>query len=132
MLPLDVGEVVDIDMPLDSLRFQAPGEVVWIRGSDDNEEQPVGMAVQFLNLNPNQKKLIHREISNHTRAGGQLKVGAPPKTVGRTDTSASQTSRSAKSRLTPTRKPTSGSPGKWWLITLAAVVVAAVLLALFI
>ena len=132
MLPLDVGEVVDIDMPLDSLRFQAPAEVVWNRGSQDSDDEPVGMALQFLNLNPHQKKLIHREISNHTRVGGQLKVGKPPPNGGRPAASASTGSRSTGSRRATGRKPSSGSPSWWWLVAGAAVVVTALIVVLLI
>lgn len=134
MLPLDVGDVVDIDMPLDSLRFQAPAEVVWIRGSHEGEDEPVGMAIQFLNLNQHQKKLIHREISNHTRAGGELKVGRPPPTDGRSTASVSTGSRTS-SRRASGRKPSSGSAARWWLVAVAvvaAVVVTALLVVLLI
>lgn len=130
MLPLEVGEVVDIDMPLDSLRFQAPAKVVWVRGSDESEDAPVGMALQFVNLNPNQKKLIHRAISNHTRGGGQLKVGSPPTNDQKLDTSASSARRVSGSRSLPVGEPGLKSSGRWWLIAAVVVVVAAVLFAL--
>jgi len=130
MMPLNVGQVVVLDMPLDSIRCQATAEVVWIRGSDEGEDNPVGMALKFINLNPNQKKLIHREITNHTRAGGQLKVGSPP-AAGRTlEESASSARRPAGSQPSPIWKQALEPPGRWWLLAGAAVVATAVLLML--
>ena len=130
MLPLNVGTVVDLDMPLDSIRFQATAEVVWVRGTDEGEDKPVGMALKFINLNPNQKKLIHREISNHTRAGGQLKVGSPPATQPRMEKSASSARRPADPRPSSMWEQAFESPGRWWLLGGAAVVVTALLLML--
>jgi len=130
MLPLEVGEVVDIDMPLDSLRFQASAKVVWVRGSDESEDAPVGMAMQFLSLNPNQKKLLHRTISNHTRGGGQLKVGSPPTKDQKPDASASSARRVSGSRSLPAGKPDLKSYGRWGLIAAVVIAVAALIVAL--
>lgn len=130
MLPLNVGQIVDLDMPLDAIRFQAAAEVVWVRGSDEGEDKPVGMALKFINLNPNQKKLIHREITNHTRAGGQLKVGSPPATQPRMDKSVSSARRPADPRPSSMWEQAFEPPGYWWLLAGAAAVVTAVLLML--
>ena len=128
ILPLEVGEIADIEIPLDSLRFTAGVKVVWVRGKQESEDDPVGMAVEFVGLNPNQKKLIHRQISNHTQAGGQLKVGSPATIDQRAATTVSSARRPTGSRSAPTRKRAFESPGRWWLIAAAAAVVVAVLL----
>jgi len=66
MLPYNVGEIVDLEIPLDSLRFTAAVKVIWVRGTHDSEDQPAGMAVEFIGLNLHQKPtddMFHHETS---------------------------------------------------------------------
>ena len=121
MLPLNVGEVVDLDIPLDALRFQAAAKVVWIRAADGGDEEPVGMAVEFLGLNPNQKRVILRQITNHTQSGGQLKVGSTQ------SASSSTARRPISARPSPYRKWADGSPGRLWLVAGAVAIAVAIL-----
>lgn len=78
-LPLEIGEVFDFQTTMDSFRFQAAARVLWIRGSEQDEGQPSGMAAEFVNLNTAQKRIIHRQITYHTQMGGDLRVGTPPR-----------------------------------------------------
>ena len=124
MVPLDVGDVVDLEMPLDSIRFKTPAMISWVRAVASSDDRPVGMAVKFINLNQHQKRLIHRQVSNHTRGGGQLKIGRPPATD-RKPTSG------ARSRPRTTERKASDTPDKLWLIVgFAAVSIAILLLAI--
>lgn len=115
MLPLDVGEVVDLEMPVDSLRFQATAKVVWVRGSMIAKDEPAGTAITFIDLNQNQKKLIHREISNYIRGGGELKTGSPPPSDRPLGPSARRAAGSRSSR-------------RWRLIAAVAVTILATLM----
>jgi hypothetical protein len=121
MVPLDVVEVLDLEMPLDSIRFTTPALVSWVRLVATSDERPVGMAVKFIELNQHQKRLIHRQVSNHTRAGGQLKIGRPP-VVGRNSPSR------GTSGPRSTRRQATDHPGGPWLIAGAAAVAIAILL----
>lgn len=124
LLPLEVGEVVDVELPLDTIRFTTPAMVSWTRTFAASEEQPTGMAVRFIGLNQHQKRLIHRQVTNHTRSGGKLKVGRPP-----------ASDRGPKPTAT-TRSPSAGgsffdSPLGWWLVAAAgAAFVVTLLLAI--
>ena len=121
MVPLDVGEVVDLEMPLDSLRFKTRAMVSWVRAVASSDDRPVGMAVKFIGLNQHQKRLIHRQVSNHTRGGGQLKIGTPPAT-GRRSTARAGSGQKA------TGRPAFDHPGGLWLIAGAAAIVVTILL----
>jgi len=124
MVPLDVGEVVDVEMPLDSIRFKTPAMVSWVRAVASSDDRPVGMAVKFIGLNQHQKRLIHRQVVNHTRGGGQLKIGRPPAT-GRMLTA------EAGSGPRTTGRQASDTPDKLWLIAgFAAFSIAILLLAI--
>ena len=123
MVPLDVGEVVDLEMPLDSLRFTTRAMVSWVRAVASSDDRPVGMAVKFIGLNQHQKRLIHRQVSNHTRGGGQLKIGTPPATGGRS-TAGAGSGQKATGRLAFDH-----SGGLWLIAGAAAIVVTILLLA---
>ncbi len=124
MVPLDVGEVVDLEMPLDSMRFTTRAMVTWVRSVASSDERPVGMALKFIGLNQHQKRLIHRQVVNHTRGGGQLKIGRPPATD-------RKLTAGAGSRPRTTGRQASDTPDKLWLIIgFAAVSIAILLLAI--
>lgn len=77
-LPLEVGEVVDYEMQIARMRFRGTGRVVWTRSKATEDGQPVGAAIEFLNLTPNQKRLLYLEIADYLKSGGKLKAGRPP------------------------------------------------------
>jgi Tfp pilus assembly protein PilZ len=78
-LPLEVGKVVDFEIEIAQIRFKGSGRVVWTRSNVAVEGQPAGVAVEFLNLTPGQKRLLYREITDFVKSGGRLKVGKPPR-----------------------------------------------------
>ena len=100
ILPMRVGEVLDLEMHLEQLCFTAAARVVWVRATEVSDDEPVGMAVSFLDLNSHQKRLIHRQITNHTQGGGHLLVGTPPRAGSSADTSGSSSARSAQTTQT--------------------------------
>jgi len=121
MVPLEVGEVVDLEMPMDSIRFRSKAMVSWVRAIATTDDRPVGMALKFIGLNQHQKRLIHRQVINHTRGGGQLKIGTPPASTRNTSAAAMSGSRS-------TGRSASTSAGELWLIAGAAAVFVTILL----
>lgn len=77
ILPLKPGTVFDVEIPMQPLHFRGSVKVLWVRLRDEGEDRPYGMAVEWLNLTPNQKKLVFQQIDNHVRSGGDLLVGTP-------------------------------------------------------
>lgn len=104
MLPMRIGELLDLEMHLEQLRVTIAARVVWVRSTEVSADEPVGMAVSFVELNPHMKRLIHRQITNHTQSGGHLLVGTPPRPGSSADTSGSSSARSAQTA--PTRAET--------------------------
>lgn len=80
VLPLKPGTVFDVEIPMQPLAFRGSVKVLWARLVDQGKERPYGMAVEWCNLIPAQKKLVYRQIENHVRGGGNLLVGAPDAT----------------------------------------------------
>ena len=77
ILPLRRGTVFDIEIPMQPLNYRGAVDVLWARHSEVGEDQPYGMAVQWANLTPAQRKLLFRQIDDHVRGGGDLLVGTP-------------------------------------------------------
>jgi hypothetical protein len=77
ILPLKPGIVFDVEIPMQPLNFRGSVKVAWTRLVDKGKERPYGMAVEWFNLAPAQKKLVYRQIENHVRGGGDLLVGTP-------------------------------------------------------
>ena len=77
ILPLKPGTVFGVEIPMQPLNFRGSVKVAWARLVDEGKEQPYGMAVEWFNLTPTQKKLVYRQIEDHVRGGGDLLVGTP-------------------------------------------------------
>jgi hypothetical protein len=77
ILPLKAGAVFDVEIPMQPLNFRGSVKVLWARLVDEGEDRPYGMAVEWFNLTPTQKKLVFRQIDDHVRGGGDLLVGSP-------------------------------------------------------
>lgn len=77
ILPLKPGTVFDVEIPMQPLNFRGSVKVVWARVVDEGKERPYGMAVEWFDLTPAQKKLVFRQINDHVRGGGDLLVGTP-------------------------------------------------------
>jgi hypothetical protein len=77
ILPLRPGTVFDIEFPMQPLNFRGAVKVLWVRLSEAGGDRPYGMAVQWFNLAPTQKKLVFRQIDDHIRGGGDLLIGTP-------------------------------------------------------
>lgn len=77
--PLDVGEMIDFEMEIAHMRFSGAGRVVWTRSSSDGDAHPIGVAIEFVNLTPGQKRLLNLEIKDYLMSGGKAKIGRPPK-----------------------------------------------------
>ena len=77
ILPLRPGAVFDIQIPMQPLNYRGAVNVLWARLSEVGKDQPYGMAVQWFNLTPVQRKLLFCQIDDHIRGGGDLLVGTP-------------------------------------------------------
>jgi hypothetical protein len=77
ILPLKPGTVFDVEIPMQPLNFRGSVKVSWARLVDEGADRPYGMAVQWCNLSPAQKKLVFRQIDDYLRGGGDLLVGTP-------------------------------------------------------
>ncbi len=95
-LPLEVGQVFRFETPMDQMRFHGVARVLWIRGTDEGHDKPAGMAAEFLNLSGPQKRIIHRQITNLTGLGGELRRGTPPQPGRSPRSSASRTGREVR------------------------------------
>jgi len=98
-LPMEAGEVVDFEMEIAQMRFTGAGRVVWTRSNGGGEDEPAGVAVEFVDLTPGQRRLLHLEITDYLKSGGKLKIGSPPNSgaAGRTS-AARKNARSQASR----------------------------------
>jgi len=77
ILPLKPGTVFDVEIPMQPLNFRGSVKVSWARLVDESNDRPYGMAVEWYNMTPAQKKLVFRQIDDHLRGGGNLLVGTP-------------------------------------------------------
>jgi hypothetical protein len=75
MLPLKPGTVFDVEVPMQPLNYIGPVRVLWTRSREEGPDQPYGMAVEWVNLTMNQKKLLYRQIDGHVRSGGMILAG---------------------------------------------------------
>ena len=80
MLPLRPGTIFDVEVPMQPLNYIGAVRVLWRRDRDEGEDRPYGMAVEWVNLSVNQKKLLYRQIDSHVRGGGDVLAGNPVKT----------------------------------------------------
>lgn len=75
MLPVKPGTVFDVEVPMQPLNYIGPVRVLWTRTREEGPDQPYGMAVEWIDLSVNQKKLLYRQIDDHVRSGGQVLAG---------------------------------------------------------
>ena len=47
------------------------GRVIWVRGSDEGPDEPAGMGIRFLEMDPQSRRLIHWMVDKHAREGGE-------------------------------------------------------------
>jgi len=80
MLPHKPGTVFDVEVPMQPLNYIGPVKVMWTRLNDEGPDKPYGMAVEWVDLTVNQKKLLYRQIDDHVRGGGELLAGNPAET----------------------------------------------------
>jgi hypothetical protein len=118
ILPLKPGTVFDVEIPMQPLNFRGSVKVLWTRLVDEGRERPYGMAVQWFNLTPAQRKLVYRQIDDHLRGGGDLLVGTPEaEREGRSPTQSKVTSKAA-------------APDRAWLLAGLAITAVVVLVLL--
>ena len=100
--PLEVGSVVDLELPILRVPFKARATVAWIRPYD-SEPKTWGMGLGFLELSTVQRKTLHRQINEALELGGEEKPGTPPSpaqlAAGRSAKARPQKKRSLWSRL---------------------------------
>jgi hypothetical protein len=77
MMPLEPGTVFDVEVPMQPLNYIGSVKVLWVRHREGGPDEPYGMAVEWVNLTMNQKKLLYRQIDGHVRIGGNLLIGNP-------------------------------------------------------
>jgi hypothetical protein len=75
MLPLKPGTVFDVEVPMHPLNYIGPVRVLWTRNREEGPDQPYGMAVEWVDLTMNQKKLLYSQIDSHVRSGGMILLG---------------------------------------------------------
>ena len=79
VLPLEVGTVFDVEVPMQPLNYIGPVKVLWTRTRDEGPDNPYGMAVEWIDLTVNQKRLLYRQIDDYVRGGGKILGGDPEK-----------------------------------------------------
>ena len=77
VLPFNRGSVIDVQISMKPLNYHGAARVLWTRYSEAGEDQPYGMAVEWVDLTVNQKRLLFRQIDDYVRGGGELLVGTP-------------------------------------------------------
>lgn len=77
MMPLEPGTVFDVEVPMQPLNYIGPVRVLWTRHREGGPDEPYGMAVGWVDLSMNQKKLLYRQIDGHVRVGGAILAGNP-------------------------------------------------------
>jgi len=77
VVPLKPGAVFDVEVPMNPLNYIGSVRVLWTRERHEGPERPFGMAVEWINLTDNQKRLLYRQIDDHVRRGGNVLVGNP-------------------------------------------------------
>lgn len=75
------GTVLDLELCLfDGLKLiRGSATVVWAREADLGPEQPAGMGVRFLKLDPASRRLVHWVVEKHLGGGAPpFDLDAPP------------------------------------------------------
>ncbi len=76
LIPERPGSSLRVDLKLMGLTLSAPARVLWTQRQ--SSRNPSGMGVAFESLNPQQKKLIYKQISAWLEQGHSLDPGTPP------------------------------------------------------
>ncbi len=119
-MALKPGTICEIETAMRPMRFRGQARVLWVRNVAEGDDQPVGMAVEWINQTAAQKKLLYRQVDDHLRSGGDLLAGVP----GPSDASAPAISATKLKAASPTSPQ---SIDRRWLI-IAGVVTVVVLL----
>lgn len=78
MFPPEIGTVLDLELRLMRLPFQASASVAWVRRHDEGPDKPAGMGVRFGELSMAQKKALYRVVAEAIERGGAPMPGTPP------------------------------------------------------
>ncbi len=119
-MALKPGTICEIETAMRPMRFRGQARVLWVRNVAEGNDQPVGMAVEWINQTAAQKKLLYRQVDDHLRSGGDLLAGVP----GPSDASAPAITATKLKAASPTSPQ---SIDRRWLI-IAGVVTVVVLL----
>lgn len=77
LLPPRPGTLVDVEIQMKPLNFRGRARIMDESDAGVGADQPYGMAVVWVDLTPNQKRLLSIRINDHIRGGGQLLDGDP-------------------------------------------------------
>jgi hypothetical protein len=81
ILPLDPGTVFDIEIPMEPLSFRGAVRVLRTILHDVGADEPRGLAVEWVDMSTNQKRVLFRQIEDHVRGGGEILSGDPDAAV---------------------------------------------------
>jgi len=77
ILPLDPGTVFDIEIPMEPLSYRGAVRVLRTILREAGTDQPRGLAVEWVDMSTNQKRVLFRQIEDHVRGGGEILSGDP-------------------------------------------------------
>jgi hypothetical protein len=77
LLPPRPGTLLDVEIQMKPLNYRGLARVLEESDTDEEEDRPYGMAVVWVDLTPNQKRLLSIRINDHIRGGGELLDGDP-------------------------------------------------------
>lgn len=81
ILPLDPGTVFDIEIPMEPLSYRGAVRVLRSILREAGTDQPRGLAVEWVDMSTNQKRVLFRQIEDHVRGGGEILSGDPDAAV---------------------------------------------------
>lgn len=81
ILPLDPGTVFDIEIPMEPLSYRGAVRVLRTILREAGTDQPRGLAVEWVDMSTNQKRVLFRQIEDHVRGGGEILSGDPDAAV---------------------------------------------------
>ena len=81
ILPLDPGTVFDIEIPMEPLSYRGAVRVLRTSLHEVRTDEPRGLAVEWVDMSTNQKRVLFRQIEEHVRGGGEILSGDPDAAV---------------------------------------------------
>ncbi len=71
--PLEPGTEMTLEFKVadDWKLIRGRARVVWVRREDGGPDEPAGMGVRFLEMDPQSRRLIHWMVDKHAREGGE-------------------------------------------------------------